>query len=102
MLRALGIIIALVVASTPVDAQVFKPKSKKAAAAKTQKSESSDKGDTAPAAKKAKKQKRGASAKKRVAKKKKARAEQVGLSESAESAEVDSDYVKIWDDDEIE
>lgn len=92
MLRWLGIIVALAVVSASADAQVFKPKSKKAAA--TQKA--------APEKKAAKKQPRTAPTKKRVtAKKKKAKAADEDEAE-AEPKATDKDYVKIWDDEEIE
>jgi len=96
MLRWLAIFVALCVASASADAQVFKPKSKKAAAAKKEPSADPDK-------KVAKKQPRAGSAKKRP--KKKAATERA--SEDEETSEPESkgsgkDYVKIWDDDEIE
>jgi hypothetical protein len=97
MLRALGIFLALALASPPADAQVFKPKSKKSAPAKTEKT--ADKAPAKKAAKKTKNQPRAASTKKRVTAKKKTRADRLAESASAES---DKDYVKIWDDDEIE
>lgn len=80
---------ALALVSAPADAQVFKPKGKKPAAAKTEKK-----------AGKVKKQPRTSPTKKRVTKKKKKKA-RASESESA-SNETDSDYVKIWDDDTIE
>lgn len=93
MLRWLGIIVALALVSASADAQVFKPKSKKAAA--TQKA--------APEKKKtAKKQPRTAPTKKRVAKKKKAKAVADDAETESESTGGDKDFVKIWDDEEIE
>lgn len=97
MLRWLGIILAIGLVSTAADAQVFKPKAKKAAATK-------------PAAssepKKAKKQPRTAPTKKRVTAKKKAKAAQRDSADDetseSESKGTDKDYVKIWDDDSIE
>jgi hypothetical protein len=96
MLRWLGIILAIGLVSTSADAQVFKPKAKKAAATK-------------PAAsgepKKAKKQPRAAANKKRVAKKKAKAAERDSAEDEtseSESKGTDKDYVKIWDDDSIE
>lgn len=94
MLRWLGIVVALALVSAPADAQVFKPKSKKAAAT-----------SKAPQKKAAKKQPRAAATKKRVAKKKKkapaAAAADDDETESEPKAS-DKDYVKIWDDEEIE
>ena len=91
MLRWLGIVVALALVSAPADAQVFKPKAKKAAATKSEKAE---KKTPAKAAKKA-------PAKKRVKKKSKARPAD-GAEAEADSTESDPDYVKIWDDDTIE
>jgi hypothetical protein len=96
MLRWVGIIVAIALVSTAADAQVFKPKSKKAAA--TEKS-------AAPAKKTAKKQPRASATKKRPAKKKAAKAETVDEDEDvaeSESKGAGKDYVKIWDDDTIE
>ena len=88
MLRWLGILVAIALCSTSADAQVFKPKAKKAAPAEKK----------ATAKKKAaKKQPRAAPNKKRVTAKKKAAARKGGDAEDD-----DRDYVKIWDDDEIE
>lgn len=96
MLRWLGIILAIGLVSTSADAQVFKPKAKKAAATKPAKGEP----------KKAKKQPRTAPTKKRVATKKKAKAAKRDSAEDetseSESKGTDKDYVKIWDDDSIE
>jgi hypothetical protein len=104
MLRWLGILLALAIAS-PADAQVFKPKSKKSAKAdKSEKAEKPDKDDKAEPQKKAKKQPRSAQTKKRVKKKKNAadRARPDDLTPEPEKKGADKDYVKIWEDDEIE
>jgi hypothetical protein len=96
MLRWLGIILAIGLVSASADAQVFKPKSKKAAATEKK---------AEPAKKKtAKKQPRAGATKKRP--KKKATSETARVEED-EAPEVESkvsakDYVKIWDDDQIE
>lgn len=90
MLRWLGILVAIALCSTSVDAQVFKPRAKKPVAAEKKKAKKS-----------AKKQPRGAAAKKRVAKQKKAKRRRDRVAAS-ESRDADKDYVKIWDDDEIE
>ncbi len=93
MLRWLGIILAIGLVSGSADAQVFKPKSKKAAAAK--------KAD--PEAKAAKKQPRAGATKKRPTKKKaKAAARADEETDESESEGTGKDYVKIWDDDSIE
>lgn len=93
MLRWLAVLVAFALASVPAEAQVFKPKGKKAAA--TQK---------APK-KAAKKQPRAATRKKKrvTAKKKKQVVREVEDDEvEAEPKGDDKDYVKIWDDEEIE
>jgi hypothetical protein len=94
MLRWLGIILAIGLVSASADAQVFKPKSKKAAATKKE-----------PAKKSAKKQPRAGATKKRPAKKKAAAVESESEDEDeteSESKPSGKDYVKIWDDDSIE
>ncbi|HEY5922563.1 MAG TPA: hypothetical protein VIV11_12870 [Kofleriaceae bacterium] len=88
MLRWLGIIIALGLVSAPVDAQVFKPKSKKAAV--TEKKAAT------------KKQPRAGATKKRPAKKKSAASARSDEESEPEEKPTGKDYVKIWDDDEIE
>jgi hypothetical protein len=97
MRRWLGIILAIGLVSTSASAQVFKPKSKKAAA--TEKKSAAD-----PEKKTAKKARAGAT-KKRPAKKK-TRAADSGspddLTPEPEPKSAGKDYVKIWDDDEIE
>lgn len=97
MLRWLGLILTIVLVSTSADAQVFKPKSKKATAAKKEST-------AAPEKKAAKKQPRTAPAKKRVAKKKAAADRESSDEDTAEpeSKGAGKDYVKIWDDDEVE
>lgn len=94
MRRWLGIILAIGLVSTSATAQVFKPKSKKAAATE-KKSDSSKK-----TAKKA----RAGATKKRPAKKKPSadRGSPDDLTPEPESKGAGKDYVKIWDDDEIE
>ncbi len=104
MLRWLGIILAIGLVSTAADAQVFKPKAKKAAM--TTKKAPAD-GDEPKKAepKKAKKQPRAAPAKKRVAKKKTKAAEPEPAEDEtseSESKGAGKDYVKIWDDDSVE
>jgi len=94
MLRWLGIILAIALVSTSADAQVFKPKSKKAAAAKKETSADTPK-------KTAKKQPRTAPTKKRVGKKKSIERSDEETAEP-ESKGTGKDYVKIWDDDDIE
>src|SRR5262245_11009984 len=91
-LTALTAIFALAIAS-PADAQVFKPKSKKAQAAEKKSVDQT------------KKQPRNAQTKKRVTKKKPKKAaakrsDDFDLSEPETKS--DKDYVKIWDDDAIE
>jgi hypothetical protein len=96
MLRWLGIILAIGLVSTSADAQVFKPKSKKAAATEKK---------AAPQKKAAKKQPRAGATKKRPAKKKSKasdRGSSDDLTSESESKGAGKDYVKIWDDDEIE
>jgi hypothetical protein len=95
MLRWFVIFIALCVMSTSADAQVFKPKSKKAAAAKKA---------SADPEKKAKKQPRAGATKKRPKKKSNAsdRGTADDLTPEEEPKGSAKDYVKIWDDDEIE
>ena len=98
MLRWLGIILTIVLVSTSADAQVFKPKSKKAAATKKESS-------AAPEKNSAKKQPRAASTKKRVSKKKSAASDRASSDEETaepESKGTGKDYVKIWDDDDVE
>jgi len=99
MLRWLGIILAIGLVSTSADAQVFKPKSKKAAA--TEKKSAAD-----PEKKAAKKQPRAAATKKRPVKKKSAKASERDSADEdvaeSESKGTGKDYVKIWDDDTIE
>ena len=94
MLRALAMLVVLAVAASPADAQVFKPKAKKAAPAKAEKKAAAPK-----------KQPRAAPNKKRPAVKKKAadrsRSDDDEASEPAPKGG-DKDYVKIWDDEEIE
>ena len=95
MLRWLGIILAIGLVSTCADAQVFKPKSKKAAATEKK----------ASAKKAAKKQPRAGATKKRPAKKKSSASDRGSpddLTPEPESKGAGKDYVKIWDDDEIE
>jgi len=91
MLRLLVLVLALAVGSTAAEAQVFRPKSgaKKAPAAKA-----------APAT--AKKQPRTAPPKKRPAKKKNAAAAADEETSAPEPKNAGKDYVKIWDDEEIE
>ncbi len=93
LLRWLGIILAIGLVSGSADAQVFKPKGKKAAATKK-----------APVKKAAKKQPRAGATKKRPAKKKAAVVERESDDDETESESTGSgkDYVKIWDDDTIE
>lgn len=93
LLRWLGIILAIGLVSGSADAQVFKPKGKKAAATKK-----------APVKKAAKKQPRAGATKKRPAKKKAAVVERESDDSETESESTGSgkDYVKIWDDDTIE
>jgi hypothetical protein len=97
MLRWLVILVALSVMSTSADAQVFKPKSKKAAAAK--KVKSADPEQTT-----AKKQPRAGATKKRPKQKSSAadRGSPDDLTPEAEPKSAAKDYVKIWDDDDIE
>ena len=100
MRRWLAILVTICLASPAVDAQVFKPKSKKATAAKKQASTSAD-----PEAKAAKKQPRATTAKKRPVKKKSNagdRGSPDDLTPEPEPKGAAKDYVKIWDDDEIE
>ena len=96
MARWLGIILAMCLVGGSANAQVFKPKSKKAAA--TQKAAAD------PEKKAAKKQPRAGATKKRP--KKNAKSERAGDDEETASAPepkgAAKDYVKIWDDDEIE
>ena len=89
MLRRLAILIVLAMFASPASAQVFKPKSKKPAAAKAEKK--------AP-----KKQPRTAPTKKRPAAKKKAAARPDDQESESAPKGADKDYVKIWDDEEIE
>jgi hypothetical protein len=96
MLRWLGILLAIGLTSASADAQVFKPKPKKAAA--PDKSEKKK----AAAEPSAKKQSRAAPTKKRVATKKKVKPARDDEAPESESKDTDKDYVKIWDDDEIE
>ena len=94
LLRWLGIILAIGLVSGSADAQVFKPKGKKAAATKKE-----------PAKKSAKKQPRAGATKKRPAKKKAAAVERDESEEEeteSESSGSGKDFVKIWDDDTIE
>lgn len=91
MLRWLGILFALALCSTSADAQVFKPKAKKPAAAEK-------KAKAKKSKKTAKKQSRSSHSKKRVSKKKKSKRTR----DEVASKDDDKDYVKIWDDDEVE
>ena len=95
MRRWLGIMLAIGFVSTSASAQVFKPKSKKAAA--TEK-----KAD--PEKKTAKKQPRAGATKKRPKKKSSASDRDTAddLTPEPESKSAGKDYVKIWDDDAIE
>ncbi|HEY5952488.1 MAG TPA: hypothetical protein VIV40_43615 [Kofleriaceae bacterium] len=98
MRRWLGIILTIGLFSTPASAQVFKPKSKKAAAAKKEPASDQPK-------KAAKKQPRAGATKKRPAKKKSAASDRARPDEETaepESKTTGKDYVKIWDDDDIE
>jgi hypothetical protein len=90
MLRWFGILIAIALCSTSADAQVFKPKAKKPAAAEK-------KAKAKKSKKTAKKQSRSSHTKKRVSKKKSKRTR-----DEVASKDDDKDYVKIWDDDEVE
>ena len=98
MRRWLGIFLAIGLVSSSAHAQVFKPtKAKKAAA--TEKKAAAD-----PDKKSAKKARAGAT-KKRPAKKKTSAADRGSpddLTPEPESKGAGKDYVKIWDDDEIE
>jgi hypothetical protein len=95
MLRWLWIIVAMLLVSGSADAQVFKPKSKKAAA--------SQKASADPDKKAAKKQPRAGATKKRPKKKTKAeRASDEEETSEPESKGSGKDYVKITDDDDIE
>jgi len=95
MLRWLAIIVAMLLVSSPVDAQVFKPKSKTAAATKKA---------SADPDKKAKKQPRAGATKKRPKKKSNASDRETAddLTSDEEPKRASKDFVKIWDDDEIE
>jgi hypothetical protein len=99
MRRWLGILIAICLVSPAVDAQVFKPsRSKKAAT--TKKAPAAD-----PDKKAAKKQPRTTTAKKRPKKSSASERETDSDEETAEPApkkKGDNDYVKIWNDKEIE
>ena len=93
-MRWLGIILAMLLVGTSADAQVFKPKSKKAAATKKA---------SADPDKKVAKQPRAGATKKRPKKKAKAeRASDEEETDEAESKPTGKDFVKITDDDEIE
>jgi hypothetical protein len=96
MRRWLGIMLAIGFVSTSASAQVFKPKSKKAAA--------TEKKSADPEKKTAKKQPRAGATKKRPKKKSSAsdRGTADDLTPEPESKSAGKDYVKIWDDDEIE
>ena len=97
MRRWLGLILAIGLVSTSASAQVFKPKSKKAAS--TEKKSAAD-----PEKKTAKKQPRAGATKKRPKKKSSAsdRGTADDLTPEPESKSAGKDYVKIWDDDSIE
>ena len=101
MLRWLAIVLTIGLVSSAADAQVFKPKAKKAAA--TQKKAAPDE-DKAPEEKKAvaKKQPRTAPTKKRVTTKKKASRPEGEETSESDSKGSEKDYVKIWDDDVVE
>jgi hypothetical protein len=86
-LASVALVIGLV---TPADAQVFKPKGKKA--------DSAEKSSSAP--KKKKKKKKGSKSKKTSAAAERSRPDD--LTPEPESKKGDSDFVKITDDDEIE
>ena len=100
MVRLLLLVLALVVTSSAAEAQVFRPKanSKKAAPA----------AKTAPATAPVKKQPRAAPTKKRPTnppKKKNAAADRAApddLTPEPEPKGAGKDYVKIWDDEDIE
>ena len=96
MRRWLGIILAIGLVSTSASAQVFKPKSKKAAA--------TEKKSADPAKKAAKKQPRAGATKKRPKKKTTASDRDTADDQASEpeSKSAGKDYVKIWDDDSIE
>lgn len=100
MLRPLFVVIALALVGAPAEAQVFRPKAGK----KTVEKKATPAAD--PAEKKAaKKQPRAAPTKKRPAKKKNAAADRARADDEESAPEPkggDKDYVKIWDDDEIE
>ena len=97
MLRPLLVVIALALVGAPAEAQVFRPKTGK----KTVEKKATP--AAAPAEKKAaKKQPRAAPTKKRPAKKKNAAVDRDDEESAPEPKGGDKDYVKIWDDDEIE
>ena len=98
MLRWLILVVALGVGTTTADAQVFKPKAKKAPAAEKAPKK-------APAEPKA--AKRDAPTKKRVTTKAKKstaadRARPNDLTPESEPKGADKDYVRIWDDETVE
>ena len=98
MVRWLGLLLGLCLATSAADAQVFKPKGKKA--------DKTEKKAAEPEKKSAKKQPRAAVTKKRVTTKpnKKNAAADRGrpddLTPEPQSKNADQDYVKIWDDDD--
>jgi hypothetical protein len=104
MRRWLGILIALAIPlalATPADAQVFKPKSKKAAA---ESKAPAKKKKAAPKKKAPKKQPRTAATKKRPAKTAAADRARPADDEAPDPAPkgAEKDFVKIWDDEQIE
>lgn len=88
-LASLALAIGLV---APADAQVFKPKRKKA--------DSAEKSSSSAPKKKKKKKKKSGKSKKRSAAAERSRPDD--LTPEPESKKGDSDFVKITDDDEIE
>ena len=89
LLASLALVIGLV---APADAQVFKPKGKKA--------ESAEKTSSTKTTKKKKKKKKGSSKKKGNAAAERSRPDD--LTPEPASKKGDSDFVQITDDDEIE
>ena len=106
MPRWLGLIVTIGLLGSPASAQVFKPKSKKAATTEKTTKSSTDSSDEKPVKKSAKKQPRSAKTKKRVTSKKKSAVSDRGrpddLTPDLQPKGADKDYVKIWDDDDIE
>jgi hypothetical protein len=111
MARWLGILLAIGLASTSADAQVFKPKSKttkseKKSSSSEKKSSSSEKAEKAEKAEKSekteKKSARSSPSKKRVTTKPKKKHGADADEASDAPKESDKDFVQITDDDDVE